>query len=70
MLSGTEGMPVEVSVLEPTGQETQVFAKLGGQKIVAVFRQRLNAKPGEMLPMMPEVGLAHLFDKETGARIS
>jgi multiple sugar transport system ATP-binding protein len=70
VLSGTEGMPVEVSVLEPTGQETQVFAKLGGQKIVAVFRQRLNAKPGEMLPMMPEVGLAHLFDKETGARIS
>ena len=70
VLSGTEGMPVEVSVLEPTGQETQVFAKLGGQKLVAVFRQRLNAKPGEMLPMMPEVGLAHLFDQETGARIS
>ena len=69
MLSGTEGMPVEVSVLEPTGQETQVFAKVGEQKIVAVFRQRLNAKPGETLPMMPEVGLAHLFDAETGARI-
>ena len=68
-LGGTEGMPVEVSVLEPTGQETQVFAKVGEQKIVAVFRQRLNAKPGETLPMMPEVGLAHLFDAETGARI-
>ncbi|HTZ67093.1 MAG TPA: sn-glycerol-3-phosphate ABC transporter ATP-binding protein UgpC [Roseiarcus sp.] len=70
MLSGTEGMPVEVSVLEPTGQETQVFAKVGGQKIVAVFRQRLNAKPGQTLPMMPEVGLAHLFDEKSGARIS
>ena len=70
MLSGTEGMLVEVSVLEPTGQETQVFAKVGGQKLVAVFRQRLNAKPGETLPMMPEVGLAHLFDEKSGARIS
>jgi multiple sugar transport system ATP-binding protein len=70
VLSGTHGMPVEVSVLEPTGQETQVFAKVGGQKMVAVFRQRLRAKPGETLPMMPEVGLAHLFDEETGARIS
>jgi multiple sugar transport system ATP-binding protein len=69
MLSGTGGMPVEVSVLEPTGQETQVFAKVGGQKIVAVFRQRLSAKPGETLPMMPEVGLAHLFDETTGARL-
>ena len=37
-------MPVEVSVLEPTGQETQVFAKLGEQKIVAVFRQRMTAR--------------------------
>lgn len=70
MLSGSEGMPAEVSVLEPTGSETQVFAKLGTQKIVAVFRQRLGAQPGETLPMMPEVGLAHLFDEETGARIS
>src|SRR5271163_3720624 len=26
VLSGTDGMPAEVSVLEPTGQETQVFA--------------------------------------------
>jgi multiple sugar transport system ATP-binding protein len=69
VLSGTDGMPAEVSVLEPTGQETQVFAKVGTHKIVAVFRQRLSAKPGETLPMMPEVGLAHLFDEKTGARI-
>jgi multiple sugar transport system ATP-binding protein len=69
VLSGTDGMPAEVSVLEPTGQETQVFAKVGTHKIVAVFRQRLSAKPGETLPMMPEIGLAHLFDEKTGARI-
>jgi multiple sugar transport system ATP-binding protein len=69
VLSGTDGMPAEVSVLEPTGHETQVFAKVGTQRIVAVFRQRLSAKPGETLPMMPEVGLAHLFDEKTGARI-
>ena len=69
VLSGTDGMLAEVSVLEPTGQETQVFAKVGTQRIVAVFRQRLSAKPGETLPMMPEVGLAHLFDEKTGARI-
>src|SRR5271165_4770453 len=69
VLSGTDGMLAEVSVLEPTGQETQVFAKVGTHKIVAVFRQRLSAKPGETLPMMPEVRLAHLFDEKTGARI-
>jgi multiple sugar transport system ATP-binding protein len=69
VLSGAEGIPAEVSVLEPTGQETQVFAKLGTQRIVAVFRERLDAKPGETLPMMPDIRLAHLFDVKTGARI-
>jgi multiple sugar transport system ATP-binding protein len=50
--------------------ETQVFAKVGTQKIVAVFRQRMTARPGETLPMTPEVASAHLFDAETGARLS
>ncbi len=31
----------EVSVTEPTGSETQVFAKLGAQRIVGVFRERV-----------------------------
>jgi len=69
-LGGPNGVPAEVSVLEPTGLETQVFAKLGEQKIVAVFRQRLTANPGEMLPMTPDVASAHLFDEKTGARLS
>jgi len=69
-LGGPNGMPTEVSVLEPTGQETQVFAKLGEQKIVAVFHQRMSAKPGETLPMSPDVASAHLFDEKTGARLN
>ena len=69
-LGGPDGMPAEISVLEPTGQETQVFAKLGEQKIVAVFHQRMSAKPGEMLPMSPDVASAHLFDEKTGARLN
>jgi multiple sugar transport system ATP-binding protein len=69
-LGGPDGMPAEVSVLEPTGQETQVFAKLGQQKIVAVFRERMTAKPGETLPMTPDVASAHLFDEKTGARLN
>jgi len=68
-LAGSDGMPAEISVLEPTGMETQVFAKVGAQKIVAVFRQRMTARPGEMLPMTPEVASAHLFDAQTGARL-
>ena len=44
----------EISVVEPTGSETQVFAKLGGQQIVGVFRERISARPGDNLPFVAE----------------
>src|SRR6202012_1189952 len=33
-----DGAEAEIVVVEPTGSETKVFAKLGGQQVVAVFR--------------------------------
>jgi multiple sugar transport system ATP-binding protein len=60
----------EVAVVEPTGSETQVFAKLGGNKIVGVFRERVRAKPGERLPVTPDPSAVHLFDAATGQRLN
>jgi multiple sugar transport system ATP-binding protein len=60
---------VEVSVVEPTGSETQVFAKLGGQKLVGVFRGRVAVRPGETLALSPDLDALHLFDADTGARL-
>jgi multiple sugar transport system ATP-binding protein len=60
----------QVSVTEPTGSETQVFAKLGEQKIVGVFRERVAIKSGEPLPLSPNLDYVHLFDPTTGARMS
>jgi multiple sugar transport system ATP-binding protein len=54
---------------EPTGSETQVFARLGTQKIVGVFRERVSARPGEMIPVTPNVDAVHLFDSATGIRL-
>jgi multiple sugar transport system ATP-binding protein len=58
-----------ITVTEPTGSETQVIAKLGKQKIVGVFRERIATRPGEDLAMLPTAGAAHLFDLETGIRL-
>jgi len=66
---GGSGLSAEISVVEPTGSETQVFAKLGADKIVGVFRERVSARPGEALPVTPEVSAVHLFDAGTGARL-
>ena len=62
-------MRAEISVVEPTGSETQVFARLGGQQIVGVFRERISARPGDKLPFSPNLDAVHLFDAESGKRM-
>ena len=64
-----DGLKAEVVVVEPTGSETQVVAKVGGQELVCVFRERITAKPGETLGIAPDASLVHLFDGETGKRL-
>ncbi len=60
-----------VTVVEPTGAETQVVvARLGNQKIVGVFRERATVKPGEMFAMSPNLEAVHLFDAESGQRLA
>src|SRR6187397_1258390 len=44
-----DGVDAEIVVVEPTGSETQVFAKLGGEQVVAVFRERHQFNPGDKI---------------------
>src|SRR5947209_4756296 len=60
----------EIIVVEPTGSETQVFAKLGGEQVVAVFRERHQFNPGEKIRLKPDPSLVHLFDETTGKRLN
>jgi multiple sugar transport system ATP-binding protein len=64
-----DGFDAEVIVIEPTGSETQLFARLGGQEIVAVFRERHDFAPGQKIRLRPRPGMAHLFDPSSGDRI-
>jgi multiple sugar transport system ATP-binding protein len=65
-----DGAEAEIVVIEPTGSETQVFAKLGGEEVVAVFRERHQFKPGEKIKLKPDPKLVHLFDATTGKRLN
>ena len=64
-----DGAEADVQVVEPTGSETQVVAKLGDEDIIAVFRERHQFKPGDKIRLKPNPGLVHLFDEATGQRI-
>jgi multiple sugar transport system ATP-binding protein len=65
-----DGAEAEIVVVEPTGSETQVFAKLGGEEVVAVFRERHQFKPGDKIRLQPDRHLVHLFDQATGKRLT
>ena len=65
-----DGIKASVQVVEPTGSETQVLLRVGGQSLVAAFRDRISAKPGELLPVSPDPALIHLFDRQSGQRIN
>jgi len=64
-----DGAEAEVQVIEPTGSETQVVAKLGGADIIAVFRERHPFKPGDKIRLKPDPRLVHLFDETSGQRL-
>lgn len=66
---GDNGIDAEVVVVEPMGSETQVITKVGGQQIVAIFRERHNLAPGQKIKLRARSEAAHLFDKQTGQRI-
>jgi multiple sugar transport system ATP-binding protein len=63
------GIAAEVIVVEPTGSETQVVVKSGGQELICLFRDRITAQPGETILIAPDPALTHLFDGETGKRL-
>jgi multiple sugar transport system ATP-binding protein len=64
-----QGMRAQVVVVEPTGSETQVLMRVGETTFLGGFRERVAARPGDILPVRPDLNLVHLFDATTGQRL-
>ena len=66
LASGSAGLGATVVVVEPTGADTQVFAKIGATDVTAVFRERHDFRSGETIRLVPDHERTHLFDAESG----
>jgi multiple sugar transport system ATP-binding protein len=64
-----DGLPATVSVLEPTGSETQIFARIGEDPIDAVVKARLKVRPGEEIRLRIDPSRVHIFDRQSSARL-
>jgi multiple sugar transport system ATP-binding protein len=64
------GIAATVKLVEPTGSETQVVVEFADHRVVCAFRERVTARPGEVLHITPDPAAAHLFDDATGKRLA
>ena len=65
-----DGLKLQVAVVEPTGSETHVISRMGAQEVVAVFRERHAFVAGQEITLCPIPEQVHLFDADTGERIT
>ncbi len=64
-----DGIDATISVLEPTGSETHIVADFGGDPIIVLLRERIDAQPGAVLSLGIKEGTSHIFDPATGLRL-
>ncbi|HQN12304.1 MAG TPA: sn-glycerol-3-phosphate ABC transporter ATP-binding protein UgpC [Quisquiliibacterium sp.] len=67
-LGGT-GIGCEVVVVEPTGADTQVYAKSPAGDLNAIFRERHEFRPGDRVTLAPMPACIHVFDAVSGQRL-
>ena len=60
---------MEIVAVEPTGSETQIFARSGSDLIDALVKERISARPGSKLGFLIDPEDVHLFDRSTGLHI-
>jgi multiple sugar transport system ATP-binding protein len=63
------GVEATVEVVEPTGADTLIFAKVGNQKICGAFTERYSFRPGERIALKPRLDCVHLFDTKSGINL-
>ncbi len=63
-------LQAEVVVVEPTGTEVLVKCKLAGTEVKVIFHERYALALGERIGLRPNLDHVHLFDPESGRRLS
>jgi multiple sugar transport system ATP-binding protein len=63
------GFGAMVDVVEPTGADTLVFARVGNQKICGAFADRYNFRSGGCITLAPRPDCVHLFDSPSGVNL-
>jgi multiple sugar transport system ATP-binding protein len=64
------GFDVDVVVVEPTGSDTQINARLGKTELICLLHKRVLPRPGETLKLGVQPGKRLFFDADTGLALN
>jgi multiple sugar transport system ATP-binding protein len=65
-LGSGDGITSTVAVVEPTGANTEVYSRFCDTEINAIFRERHDFSPGQVIRLVPDEAHTHLFDAASG----
>jgi multiple sugar transport system ATP-binding protein len=68
--AGDDAVPAKVTVVEPTGADTYVYAEIAGAQVCAVFDERYDFAPEQIIHLQPKLAVTHLFDAATGDKLN
>jgi multiple sugar transport system ATP-binding protein len=68
--NGHAGVAAQVTVVEPTGADTYVYAQIADAQICAVFDERYDFAPGATIHLQPRLAVTHLFDAASGDKLN
>ncbi|MEO6748698.1 MAG: sn-glycerol-3-phosphate ABC transporter ATP-binding protein UgpC [Casimicrobiaceae bacterium] len=58
-----------VTVVEPTGAETELLVQAGGAPIVLVTHGRTSVRPADRIGLAVDPAMVHVFDRASGRRL-
>ena len=65
-----EGVQAEVTLVEPTGSETELMLRCGEHNLVMVIHGRTSVQSGDQVHLLMDAARAHVFDSASEQRIA
>jgi len=69
-LAAQGAVRLRIDIVEPTGDETNLYGKVGDELVCVRVHQRLSVHPHETVPLAWPLARIHVFDTTSGARLS
>jgi multiple sugar transport system ATP-binding protein len=68
-LASNSPVRLKVDIVEPTGDETNLYGKVGDELVCVRVHQRVEVQPGQVVALTWPLDRLHVFDSTTGRRL-